>query len=65
MFTIEIQKTGEVFGIECYIINQVFIDEKGQRGEVRRLAKTVTQKAAVKLARTIKQGLYNEGRAAA
>ena len=64
MFIIEIKKTGVVLGVELFAINQVFISKQGKRGEVRRLAATVTMKAAQKVARTIKRNLYN-GKAAA
>ena len=62
MYIIEIEKTGEVLGVELFVINQVFITKDNERGEVRRLDSTVTKKAADKLAREIKESLYNGGR---
>jgi len=62
LYTIEIEKTGEVLGVELFVINQVFITKDNERGEVRRLDSTVTKKAAYKLAREIKRGIeYNSG----
>jgi hypothetical protein len=62
LYIIEIEKTGEVLGVELFVINQVFINKDNERGEVRRLDSTVTKKAAYKLAREIKESLYNGGR---
>ena len=61
MCIIEIEKTGEVLGVELFVVNQVFITKDNERSEVRRLGKTITKGAAIKLAREIKRGIEDGG----
>ena len=60
MYSIEIKKTGEVMGVECFVINQVYYNNQGERAVIRRLGSTVTRKAAKALKKTIENSLYSE-----
>ena len=62
MYSIEIKKTGEVMGVECFIINQVYTNDQGQRAVIRRLGQTVTRKAVNELSNMLKKNMniFNE-----